>query len=271
MNKNKIILVTGASSGIGSATVKRLLKEGYTVVGVSRNGKSEEFKNDCHFVNLDVTDYDKIPEKVSGIVDRFGKIDVLINCAGAGISGPIEEISENEMNWQMDVNFFGSVRMIKAVLPNMRKNKNGLIINVSSIGGLIGLPFEGMYSASKFAIEGISEALEKELNPFNISVVVIQPGDVATPFTANRVFNKKNGNGSPYSENFKKAINQIEKDENGGISPEEVAKKITKIIRMKNPSHKYIVAAWDQKLAVMLKKILPPSIFSSIIRKHYQI
>jgi len=272
MNSNKTILVTGASSGIGKACAQLLYEKGHTVFGTSRKKESADTSSDnIHMVTMDVTQPDSVLEAISTIIDLEGKIDVLINCAGAGISGAIEEADETEINWQMDVNFLGSIRTIQAVLPGMRKQGKGMIINVSSIGGLIGLPFQGFYSASKFAIEGISEALEKELNPFGISVVVVQPGDIATPFTQNRVFNTKNGTASPYQSLFTKAIAIIEKDETGGLSPAKVAEKIAQIISKKRPKHKYVVAAWDQKLAVQIKKILPPAFFSWIMRDHYKV
>lgn len=267
----KTILITGASSGIGAATADFLSKKGFTVYGTSRNEQSGDASLNFNMLVMDVTQPVSVTQAVNEILQEEGQIDVLINCAGAGISGPLEEISEEEMNWQMDVNFFGYLRTIQAVLPEMRIRGTGLIINISSLGGRIGLPFQGLYSASKFAVEGFSEALEKELAPFGISVVVVQPGDIATAFTGNRIFNGKNGNQSPYDSIFRKTIAVIEKDENNGLSPVRVARKIYRIINSRKPRHIHVVAAWDQILAAYIKKFLPASLFSWIIRDHYRV
>lgn len=268
--QKKVVLVTGASSGIGLETAKLLVESGHIIYGTSRT-VTDYVSTPVNMVAMDVTDRISIESCVHEIIDKEKRIDVLINCAGAGISGPLEEISEDEMLWQMNVNFFGALRVIQAVLPGMREKGKGLIININSLGGKIGLPYQGMYSASKFGLDGLTEALEKELKPFGVKVVSVMPGDIATPFTENRILNGRNNEYSPYFNQAKRTLRVIEKDERGGMDPIKVGKVIDKIVNSKKPRHRYIVAAWDQRLAVKLKSILPHSLFSNIISDHYDV
>jgi short-subunit dehydrogenase len=178
--------------------------------------------------------------------------------------GPIEIISSEYIKLQMDTSFYGLVQLTREVLPFMRKQGDGLIINISSIGGLMGLPFQAFYSASKFAIEGFSEALRMEVKPFNIKVVVINPGDFHTNNSANRRHDL-----DPYHENFKNALEQIEKDEANGWEPVVLARKLLKIVESKKPRQRYIIASFEQKLAVVFKYILPGRLNRTILENHY--
>jgi short-subunit dehydrogenase len=164
------------------------------------------------------------------------------------------------------------VNLIREVLPVMRKQGGGTIINFSSIGGLMGLPFQAFYSSSKFAIEGFSEALRMEVSQFNIKVVLINPGDFHTSNSANRrSFLATTGENDPYKLQFEKTLNVIEKDESNGWKPEILAKKIVRIIECNNPRQRYIIASPEQKLAVVLKYILPGKLFRMILQDHYKI
>ena len=185
--------------------------------------------------------------------------------------GSIETTAVENAKMQLDTNIMGMVYMLREVLPTMRKQKSGTIINLGSIGGLMGLPFQGFYSASKFAIEGLSEALRMELKQFNIKVVVINPGDFHTNNTANRRNFLANSANDPYAEQFTKTLAVIEKDENAGWDPEVLARKLVKIIETKNPSHRYVIASAEQKLAVILKRLLPSGLFMKILAPHYGI
>jgi NAD(P)-dependent dehydrogenase (short-subunit alcohol dehydrogenase family) len=178
--EQKIVLITGISSGFGKSTAEFLAQKGYIIYGTSR--KTIEVDNRINVLKADVTDIGSVKAAVETILNKEGRIDILINNAGMGISGPIEFASTEDFNLQMDTNFIGVVNMIQSVLPAMRKQKEGTIVNISSIGGLMGLPFQGFYSASKYAIEGMSEALRMELKPFHIKVVVVRPGDFHTGF-----------------------------------------------------------------------------------------
>jgi short-subunit dehydrogenase len=153
----------------------------------------------------------------------------------------------------------------------MRSKKSGRIINISSIGGLMGLPFQGHYSAAKFAVEGFSEALFMEAKPFNVKVVVVNPGDFKTGFTSNRVFTAKDAGGSDYDKYFRQAVAVIEKDEQGGSDPIVLARTLEKIIRLKNPHFRYIVGRFDQRLIARLKPFLPHSLMAWILSDHYKV
>jgi NAD(P)-dependent dehydrogenase (short-subunit alcohol dehydrogenase family) len=266
---SKVILITGVSSGIGKSCAEFLSQKYDKVYGTSRREPvgTEKYK----VLQMDVRDPDAVQRVIKTIVEKEGRINVLINNAGIGHGGAIENYSEEEMNMEISVNFFGKVRMIKAVLPYMRKQRNGMIINVSSIGGLMGLPFQGFYSASKFAIEGLSESLRLELKPFGIQVVQINPGDFKTGFTINRVIINAEKSANDYSEQFQSTLRKIEKDETGGNDPVLIAKKIDQIIRLKKPAFNYVVGRFDQKLSVILKRFLPSRLFFWILADYYKI
>ena len=195
----------------------------------------------------------------------------LINNAGMHLGGPVEITPAEDFEKQMNTNFTGVVHLIQNVLPVMREKGQGTIINISSIGGLMGLPFQGFYSAAKFALEGLSEALRMELKAFNIKVVVVNPGDFKTNNTVNRKNITENGSENPYAEQFLKTKSVFEKDETGGWHPSVLAQKLSRIVESHNPRDNYIVGSFDQKLAVYLKNILPGRWFSKILKSHYGI
>lgn len=266
----KVVLITGISSGLGKATAELLSTKGYTVYGISRRF-SDNFSSNIKILQADVTDAISVRKAVATLLAREGNIDVLINNAGMGITGSIEDASAEEINLQMNTNFGGFVNMIQAVLPAMRKQGSATIVNFSSIGGIMGLPYQGFYSASKFAIEGLSEALRMELMPYNIKIVVVEPGDFFTNFTASRIPVKTSNSEGAYQSQFEKSIAIIEKDEKGGLPPEYLAKKLARILEQKNPHHRYIISTLEQKFAVVLKHILPGSWFAGILASHYGI
>lgn len=267
----KVIVITGTSSGIGKTCAEHLAVLGHQVFGLSRNPKTDE-KRTFTALPCDVTDNPTLSRTLDDIVRQTGRIDVLINVAGMGISGPIEETEMDQARQQMEINFWGSVNCIQAVLPTMRKQKDGLIITVSSIGGLMGLPFQGFYSASKFALEGLTEVLRMELKGSGIRATLVNPGDFRTEFTARRQKPACAQNpDSPYFEQFQKSIAQIEKDENGGKDPQMVARLMERLIRKKSPAVRYLTGAFEQKLAVFIKRILPSKLFERILSSHYQI
>ena len=266
----KIVLITGISSGFGKAISELLATREYIVYGFSRK-QPEDFNGAIKVLQADVTDVPSIQKGVATLLEREGRIDILINNAGMGISGSIEDSSREDIHLQMSTNFMGYVNMIQAVLPAMRQQGGATIVNISSIGGLMGLPYQGFYAASKFAVEGMSESLRMELAPFKIKVIVIQPGDFHTSFTTNRKPIQATLTDSPYQAQFQKTLSLIEKDEQGGLKPEYLARKLACILKKKNPCHSYIIATLEQKMAVVLKRILPGSMFSSILSSHYGI
>ncbi|MBN2350765.1 MAG: SDR family oxidoreductase [Bacteroidales bacterium] len=264
----KVIFITGISSGFGKSTAELLAEKGYIVYGTSR--KHFETDSRITLLHLNISDQAAVNKAVYEVVRKEQKIDVLINNAGMGIAGPVETTSADEIKMQMESNFYGVVHTIQAVLPFMRKQNGGLIINISSIGGLMGLPYQGFYASSKFAVEGLSESLRMELKPFGIQIVLVNPGDFNTNFTASRKINNTDLE-NPYTAQFKKTLSVIENDENSGLQPLILARKIYAIIKKDHPKYRYIVASFDQKLAVFLKYLLPDTWFFKILQHHYKI
>jgi len=265
----QVVLVTGASSGLGKAIADHLFHSGYTVYGTSR--KPADSGLPWNMLVMDVSNRQSVRTAVEQILAKEKLIDVLVNNAGMGIGGAIERCSIEEIHRQFDVNFFGLVNVTQEVLPYMRAKKSGKIINFSSVGGLMGLPFQGYYSASKFAVEGFSEALAMELKPFGIQVAVVNPGDFQTGFTASRIQAAAENEDSPYKMYYDRALAVIEKDENGGENPQKVARLIDKIIRSKNPKFRNLVGRFDQRLMARIKPLLPHKLTGWILRDHYGI
>ena len=266
----KVILVTGTSSGFGKQTAKLLAEAGHIVYGTVRKDPVQE--GSVHQLKMDLTDNDSIVQAVKTVLQNEGRLDILINNAGMHTGGPVETSPVENIRLQMDSNFLGLVRITREVLPVMRKQGGGTIINFSSIGGLMGLPFQSFYSAGKFAIEGFSEALRMEVKQFNIRIVLINPGDFHTSNSANRRnFLAPTGPDDPYHEQFERTLGIIEKDEGNGWEPVILARKIVKIAESKNPRQRYIISSFEQKLAVVLKYILPGKLFMMILADHYKI
>ena len=263
-----VVFITGISSGFGLETARLLSQEGHTVYGTVR--RSVEPLPKVHYFNVDVRDKQAITDAVRQVVEKEGRIDVLVNNAGMGIGGPLELATEEEIRLQMDTNFMGLVHCVDAVLPYMRQQGSGKIIALSSIGGLMGLPFQGFYSASKFAIEGYCEALRLEIKSLGIKVIVLRPGDFATGFTGSRkkVADEAALQAYPI---YKTAIEKVEHDENGGLKPIVLARKISKLIASQHPRNGYVVASFEQRLSVTLKKILPPKWFDRILGSYYKL
>lgn len=263
---SKVIFITGISSGFGRAIAVELAKSEHKIYGSIRNDVEPIPK--INYVHMDVTDMSSIEQAVKEIYEKEGRIDVLINNAGIGIGGPIELTNIKDAQYQMDVNFFGVFRVTQAVLPLLRKQKEGVIICISSIGGLMGIPFQGLYSASKFAIEGYCQSLSLELKPHNIRVVLINPGDFSTSFTSNRKIVDNPEIKLTYPQ-FYNTLSKIMSDENNGPKPEILARKIGKIIDKKKPAFRYVIASPLQKFSVSLKKVLPETWFAAILEKYY--
>jgi NAD(P)-dependent dehydrogenase (short-subunit alcohol dehydrogenase family) len=264
----KVILITGVSSGIGKACAGYLAGLGHKVYGTSRRNTSDTLPYEV--LLMDVTNKSSIQQVIQTVILKEKRIDVLINNAGMGIAGSIEDYTDEEIDLQFRTNFFGTLHVCRAVIPFMREQRSGLIINTSSLGGLAGLPFQGMYSATKFAIEGMSEALRMELKQFGIKVVLINPGDFKTNFTSNRVLASRH-NDSPYKEQFEKSLGILENDENIGSDPIKIAKKIEKIINKKSPKVRYLIGGLDQVLFLRSRGILPSKWFASVMASHYKV
>ena len=262
----KVILITGASSGIGAITAKFLTEKGYKVYGTSRNPK----QNDLNFelLKLDVQDTKSIEQAVLHIIEKEGKLDVLINNAGMGITGPIEETPTEEMKKVFDTNFFGAIDVIKAVLPQMRKQRQGMVINITSIAGYMGLPFRGIYSATKGALEIVTEALSMEAKQFNIQVTNVAPGDFATNIASGR-FHTPVFKDSAYAEIYQKNLDLMDSHVDTGKDPILMAEQIYKIINNPKPKIHYKVGEFMQKFSIVLKRVLPDRMYEKLIMNHY--
>ena len=265
---SKIILITGASSGFGKATAELLAQKGHTVYGTSRHPQEHP---SIHFLQMDVCNRESVAKGVADLIAREGRIDVLINNAGMGIGGSLELATPDEISLQMGTNFGGCVNLCQAVLPHMRSQHAGRIINLSSIGGVMGLPYQGFYSASKFAIEGFSEALAAEVRGFGISVTLVEPGDFATGFTASRKNSPLTANHDAYGPSLHRGLEIIETAEYGGLKPIVLARKVAHIAECRRPRLRYVVANLEQRLSVLLKRLLPGNLFVGILRDYYKV
>jgi len=263
---SKIILITGASSGIGAITAKYLSDKGFTVYGTSRQPKKE--LSDFHMLALDVQDKSSIDAAVQTIIEKEGRLDVLINNAGMGITGPIEETPTEEMRRVFDTNFFGAIEVMKSVLPYMRKQNTGLIINVTSIAGYMGLPFRGIYSATKGALEIVTETLSMEAQQFNIRVTNVAPGDFATNIASGR-YHTPVFKDSAYAEIYQKNLDLMDGHVDSGKDPVLMAQQIFKIINDPKPKLHYKVGEFMQKFSIVLKRVLPDRMYEKLIMNHY--
>jgi short-subunit dehydrogenase len=266
---SKVVLITGGSSGIGKSIGEFLVTKGFQVIGTSR--RPENYSNSSFpLVALDVTNINSINTCIAEVINKTGQIDVLINNAGAGITGPIEEIPDIEIKRNFETNFFGPINVIKSVLPQMRKQNSGLIINITSIAGYMGLPYRGVYSASKGALEIITEALRMEVKDFNISMTNVAPGDFATNIAAGRYHAPVLKN-SPYEKVYQNTLNVMNEHVDSGKNPEIMAKVIYKIIETKNPKVHYKVGAFMQKFSIVLKRVLPDKIYEKMLMNHFKL
>jgi len=265
--EQQVIIITGASSGFGKATAEMLAAKGHTVYGLCRREMQD---SNIKYRQCDVRNREQTAAVVAQIAAEQGRVDVLVNNAGMGIGGALELATAEEIDLQMGTNFMGCVNMCQAVLPHMRKAGNGKIINLSSIGGLMGLPYQGFYSASKFAIEGFTEALAAEVTRFGIRVCMVEPGDFATGFTGSRRNSQATLDDPDYGPVFKRSLDIIEKEENGGLPPEKLARRIVKLVEMKRPPLRNVVANLEQWLSTVIKHILSGNQMVGVLRDYYK-
>jgi NAD(P)-dependent dehydrogenase (short-subunit alcohol dehydrogenase family) len=265
-SSNKVVLITGASSGFGDAIARALAAKGYRVFGTVR---SRAAATDFTTLPLDVTQEESVRSCISEVIEVAGRIDALINNAGIGIAGAIEDTTPAEAQLQFDTNFFGLHRLCRAVLPHLRAQRAGTIINMSSLAGRISLPFQGFYSASKFAIEAYTEALRMEVRPFGISVSMIEPGDFATSFTKNRRMTRETIPASPYYESATRAIAAMARDEQANRDLAPVIAAVETILRSRRPALRYPRANAVQRTFNSLRPFLPQALSEYLIRDAY--
>lgn len=254
-----VALVTGGSSGIGKSTAELLRKNGYTVYTLSRHSTGEE-RHLC----ADVTDPAQIQSAIGTLVAHEGRLDLLVNDAGMGISGPVELSPLEDVHAIFDVNFFGALHCIQSALPYLRKSPDGRIINLSSVAAPLAIPYQAFYSATKAAISSMTKALSNELAHFGIRVSAVLPGDVHTGFTGAR---RKTPGGELYPA-ADHAVTVMEHDELGGMTPELVAKVILKAATTRHPKVQY-VAGGKYKLFCLIEKLLPVNLCNKLVGKIY--
>ena len=264
MLEKRIVLITGTSSGIGQATARLLAQRGFTVFGTSRNPSSLETVSGVEVLPLDVCSDEAVGACLNTLLKKTGRLDILINNAGYVLRGAIEEPTLEEVKAQFETNFFGVVRMVRAVLPIMRRQGGGQIINISSAAGLTALPFHGYYSASKFALEGYTEALRHEVKPFHIRVSLVEPGYIKTHLRHNQqLASDRITDYDPWRKGSSGVRQQWEEKLPG---PTLVAECVLRIIESKSPGLRHTVGK-DAAQAFWLRRFLPESLFEQGMRR----
>ena len=273
MPNQRVVLITGASAGIGRATADRLHGDGWTVVGASRRGTGSPGWTP---LVMDVDDDESVASGVQAVVAEHGGLHAVVACAGWGLAGAVEQTPISMAKEQIETNFWGAVRVVQAALPIMRGQGGGRVVLVSSIGGIIGIPFQAFYSASKFALEGYGEALAYEVAPFGVEVSMIEPGNVRTDFTASRRDVRPppgpgpgdgdgdsgdNGGGDPYAAMVAKAVGLMARDEANGVAADDVAAAIAAILRSPHPRRRVSVGKAGERVGVIAKRLMPYRLF----------
>ncbi len=268
--KHKTVLITGGSSGIGKSIGEYLVTKGYSVYGTTRSLNKHNSFVAFPLLEMDVRETDSVQKAIKELLQKEKHLDVLINNAGVGITGPLEETPHEEILGAFDTNFNGPLHLIKAVLPQMRKQEKGLIINITSIAGYMGLPYRGIYSATKGALELLTEALRMEVKDFGVHVANLAPGDFVTNIAAGR-YHSPVLDSSPYKKPYGSTLQQINEGVNDGEDPILVAKAVYKIISAKKPKAHYKVGTFTQKFSLVLKALLPDKVFEKMLLKHYKL
>jgi NAD(P)-dependent dehydrogenase (short-subunit alcohol dehydrogenase family) len=256
----KVVLITGASAGIGRACADRLQQEGWTVAGASRRGTSS---GGWEGLVMDVDNDESVRDGVAEVLARHGRIDAVVASAGWGVAGAVEHTAIDEAKAQVETNFWGATRVVQGVLPAMRAQGGGRIVLISSIGGVVAIPFQAFYSASKFALEGLGEALAYEVAPFGIAVTLVQPGNVRTDFTANRVMASASIGDDVYRTALDTAVGVMERDETNGVAPDAVAAVVHKVLDARRPRRRVSVGRAGERIGILAKRLLPHRVFES--------
>lgn len=259
---SKIIVITGTSSGIGFCLAEYLGKRGHKVYGLSRKSVESAF-----FMSIptDITDNQQVQKSIVTILEKENRVDVLINNAGMGMVGAVEDSTKEEILKLFELNLVGAVQMMSSVLPQMRQQKYGQIINISSIGSEMGLPFRGFYSASKSALDKVVEAIRYEVSQWNIGVCTLHLGDIKTHIAEHRI---KTQVSTPYQDTFQKVYALMNIGVDKGKSPDEVAIYIEKLLNKKKWKAHYYFGKLGQKIGIPLKWILPQNFYESLIKKY---
>ena len=263
-NRSPVVLVTGVSSGIGRAVADAFAAKGFEVFGTSRNPRTTQPVPGVELVQLDVTDDASVAAAVSTVVQRAGRIDILVNNAGAGVFGAAEETSTAQAQQLFDTNFFGLVRLTREVLPHLRAQRSGRIINIGSVLGFLPSPYGSLYAASKHAVEGYSESLDHETREFGVRVSVVEPGYTNTSFEANATdADSPIDSYAPVREHVKQVIAKAIR---AGDDPAVVAQAVLKAASSRTPKLRYPAGPLARRLA-LLKKFAPAGLLDNGVRK----
>lgn len=266
----KTVWVTGASSGLGMYTAKALADTGWQVIAGARSFTEAKNSHQDGIIrlSLDVTDQDSITAFVIKATKISSRVDGLINCAGILVLGSCEETGIAQYRQVLGTNFLGMVAMVQAVLPIMRTQNHGKIINFSSINGVLGVPFQSAYTAAKHAMEGYSECLSMETKPFHIQVCLVEPGDHRGGSQAYRQHATAMEH-SPYAKNYQSAVAAIAHDEAQGSDPNKLGVKVAGLMNRKRLPFRRVIAKPDQHLAVWIHRLLPPKVLARVLSLYY--
>ena len=265
---NKTVIITGASSGIGLETALIFFEKGWKVIATMRNPESRKTKlheKKMDLQHLDVTDKESIKKVIQYALDKYGRIDVLVNNAGYAVRGPLELSEPAQVKTQFDTNVLGLMDICRIIIPIFRRQKEGTIINVASVGGRAAIPFYSIYNSSKFAVEGFSEALHFELRPFHIKVRIIEPGFIRTDFYDRSMVETQNKIKNDYSEMYEKSLKKAEAMGKGASHPIVIARLIYKAACSRGHKLRYH-AGNSAGLVLFLRKTLPDRLFFTLIR-----
>jgi short-subunit dehydrogenase len=283
----QIAIITGSSSGIGYETSLMLARNGFHTYATMRNieGRGEGGSNQItdiaknenlplEVIQLDVNSDKSVTEAINRIADEKDRIDVVVNNAGYDLTGAIEEISLDQMRAQFETNFFGAVKVMKSIIPKMRKQRSGKIVNITSMGGRIAIPFHSIYHGTKFALEGLSESIQYELEPFGIKIILIEPGAVGSNFWKNMKTATKptesESTDSPYSQMKTKISESLNQAVQNAMHPSEVAKAILEAISSDNPDFRYPVGK-DANMTIEARKNMSDAGFQDLLRKQFNL
>lgn len=273
MKEEKVVFLTGGSAGLGKATAELLMKNGYKIYSASRRMAESMEDSDSQGkiipIKMDVTDLASIDNAVKNIMEQEGRIDILICNAGNGIAGSIEDTSAEETRFQFETNFFGTVNVVHAVLPIMRKQMSGRIITTSSVAGFIPIPYQGFYSASKAAVKIFTHTLSIEMKQFNVQCCCVLPGDAKTDFTKSRKYTQAAlSPESAYTEKMNKAVDIMAHDEQNGMQPVEISKAILKQIKKRKMSI-VTIPGFSYKLISFIFRLVPNRFLLFVVDKLY--
>ncbi|WP_455382587.1 SDR family oxidoreductase [Salinispira pacifica] len=301
MPEQRTVFITGATSGIGRACALRLSRAGYRVYGAGRSapriaelsalaasgeerpGRSEGDKGAAAtrvktpesaalpfpLFHIDVRNDESVAEAVAYVSADAGGIDAVINCAGISVGGPAEEMTTEEVRDQLETNLLGLIRVCRAVLPIMRERRGGRIINISSLAGQMGLPFQSVYSATKFAVEGFSESLQMEVARYGIRIVVVEPGNAATEQTANRQMSSGHSADSSYGEIAARVMEEQARAEQAGWGPDRIARAVERALSARHPRFRYRPGPLVERISPTVRRILPDRLFLRIVASFF--